>query len=103
MSHPPSGTPLPNLILNPGGALPQNPHPWGASHHGKDQGNGKIVLDTAAVLDIADVKYPVFQADAVPIDQKAKTPIPAGDKLAIGQHVNQAASGMWSSRSAQLR
>eukprot|EP00971_Amphidinium_carterae_P117844 2334441-Amphidinium_carterae.1 len=30
MSHPPSGTPLPHLILNPGGALPQNPHPRGA-------------------------------------------------------------------------
>eukprot|EP00971_Amphidinium_carterae_P012832 252906-Amphidinium_carterae.1 len=30
MSHPPSGTPLPNLILHPGGALPQNPHSQGA-------------------------------------------------------------------------
>eukprot|EP00971_Amphidinium_carterae_P103855 2056338-Amphidinium_carterae.1 len=26
MSHP-NGTPLPSLILNPGGALPQIPHP----------------------------------------------------------------------------
>eukprot|EP00971_Amphidinium_carterae_P119232 2361813-Amphidinium_carterae.1 len=29
MNHQPSGTPLPNLILNPGGALPQIPHPQG--------------------------------------------------------------------------
>eukprot|EP00971_Amphidinium_carterae_P203287 4034157-Amphidinium_carterae.2 len=29
MSHPPSGNPLPNLRVNPGGAVPQIPHPQG--------------------------------------------------------------------------
>eukprot|EP00971_Amphidinium_carterae_P147674 2926870-Amphidinium_carterae.1 len=56
MSHPPSGTPLPNLILNPGGALPQNPLPQGAhgSTESHEQGGSPILQDRDDRDDRAD-------------------------------------------------